>query len=827
MQKAKRDLNTIYISERVQECLRRISRCPLTAVVAPMGYGKTTAVNWYLAARTKAENAVVVRVSIYADNLSIFWRSVQSSFANAGLDILSEYECPNDKGSAAMAADALCYAMEGDTPYYIFLDDFHLLDDGRVAEFICFLANRLPENVHLIVASRDRFLPGGEIMRLGGRLHRIDAQQLRLNHTEISAYARKCGVELTDEQTDALLRSSEGWFSAIYLNLRSVMESGELLGGNSDIYEMFTFAMIDPLDGREREFLAAMSLADEFTTELAGSITGYSDVKRILQSLTEQNAFVTRLQDGRTYRFHHMLKECAGRIFQRMDAAKQRVYRDRYGRWYAENGMYIHALYAFRQSGDFDAWLRVVESDAGVMLPALKAEELLPALEQCPVERLKDHPLAILVLMRRMFTLRQIPKMLELKALLEASVSGHSEYSPEEKGNLLGECDLIMSFIMYNDISQMSRLHRSASRQMTHPAVSLRSSGSWTFGSPSVLMMFHRAPGGLDSELAEMNDCMPHYYKITNGHGLGAELVMSAEAMFCRGRLDEAAIALERAYSEISGCGQRNMALCCDFLALRLSLCRGGPAHDPGPKRLELLRAHDSVMLNLLDSVEACFYALLGLPERAPVVFREHQLQSVSYMAPGKPMMELIEAQVYLAQGEYARVIGRSEMLLKVCAGMNYSLVSLHALIQTAAAYEMLGKRAEARKYLLDAVELARPDGLVMPFAENWRYISAAMDKSWDEVLFDKVSELGTAYEASCFALRAPLSRPEAAWELSDRELEIAKMAAARLSNKEIAGKLFLSEGTVKQYVNQIYSKLHIEGDTRIKRRLLAELMNN
>ena len=86
---------------------------------------------------------------------------------------------------------------------------------------------------------------------------------------------------------------------------------------------------------------------------------------------------------------------------------------------------------------------------------------------------------------------------------------------------------------------------------------------------------------------------------------------------------------------------------------------------------------------------------------------------------------------------------------------------------------------------------------------------------------------MGTAYEAACLALRAPLSRPEAAWELSDRELEIAKMAAARLSNKEIAGKLFLSEGTVKQYVNQIYSKLHIEGDTRIKRRLLAELMNS
>ena len=39
------------------------------------------------------------------------------------------------------------------------LDDFHLLTDGRAAGFLCALANRLPGNVHLIVASRDRFLP--------------------------------------------------------------------------------------------------------------------------------------------------------------------------------------------------------------------------------------------------------------------------------------------------------------------------------------------------------------------------------------------------------------------------------------------------------------------------------------------------------------------------------------------------------------------------------------------------------------------------------------------------------------------------------------------
>ena len=77
----KTDLNAIYISERVQETLRPVSVSALTAVVAPMGYGKTTAVNWFLNQRRQAEAALILRVNIYSDNRFIFWKSVQNAFA--------------------------------------------------------------------------------------------------------------------------------------------------------------------------------------------------------------------------------------------------------------------------------------------------------------------------------------------------------------------------------------------------------------------------------------------------------------------------------------------------------------------------------------------------------------------------------------------------------------------------------------------------------------------------------------------------------------------------------------------------------------------------
>ena len=829
MPKAKWNLNTVYISERLQESLRPISRCAMTTVVAPMGYGKTTAVNWYLGERARAEPLHSIRISVYSDNLAIFWKSAQEAFARAGFPFLREYPCPTDAAGGGLLIDDLCHALAGETACYLFIDDFHLLTDKRASLFLCMLANRLPANVHLIVASRDRFLPAAEVVRLGARVYQIGTEQLRLNHTELAVYAHRCGTELSDAQVERLLYSSEGWFSAVYLNLRTLSERGVLPSRHSDIYATFTAAMIDPLPEKQRQFLAVMGLADEFTVEMAQYITGDADAGQILSRLTEQNAFVTRLPEEASYRFHHMMKACAERSFLTMEPETQRLYWQRFGSWHEQHEQYLHAIAAYRRSEDYAALLRVIRSDAGILLASLKPEDVLNALDNCPAETLKAYPFAILVLMRRMFTWRQTPKMLELKELLLASIREHPKLSEEERGNLLGECDLIQSFLMYNDISRMSQFHRSASEKMTRPAISIRSDGGWTFGSPSVLMMFHRKSGDLDKELEEMNQCMPHYYKITNGHGQGAETIMSAEAHFMRGNFVDAHIALEKAYTQIQGNGQESIALCCDFLAQRLSICMDIKMRNTfEERRKELLQGHNTTWVNIFDSTCAYYYAVTGQTERIPALFGAHMLSTVNFLAPGRPMMEMIENQVYLAQEEYSKVIGRSESILAMCQALHYDLVALHVQIQLLAANWKLGKTEQALELLRGSLSQAFPDGILMPFVENYPYIEELLKGSFfgiNENFLFRITRMGKEWEMRCDQLKKEEAYPPVFKVLSDRELEITELMAKHMSNKEIAQSLFLSEGTVKQYINQIYSKLQIPGDVRVKRKYLLELM--
>jgi DNA-binding NarL/FixJ family response regulator len=65
-----------------------------------------------------------------------------------------------------------------------------------------------------------------------------------------------------------------------------------------------------------------------------------------------------------------------------------------------------------------------------------------------------------------------------------------------------------------------------------------------------------------------------------------------------------------------------------------------------------------------------------------------------------------------------------------------------------------------------------------------------------------------------------PLAEPDPLAELTRREREILELVALGLSNKEIAGRLKLTEKTVKYYMTNVLQKLHVRN--RVEAAVLA-----
>ena len=98
------------------------------------------------------------------------------------------------------------------------------------------------------------------------------------------------------------------------------------------------------------------------------------------------------------------------------------------------------------------------------------------------------------------------------------------------------------------------------------------------------------------------------------------------------------------------------------------------------------------------------------------------------------------------------------------------------------------------------------------------------MSSSAQKLNVCRIIRFGNDFSQRTARLCGKEDRPAALKCLTEREYSLARLISERLTNREIAEKLFLTEGSVKQYINQLYSKLGIDGDTRTKRKRLAEL---
>lgn len=832
-------LDSIFITKRLRAKLSEIATHPITTVVAPMGYGKTTAVKWWSRRRTKEnKSAFFFKQMVMTDSVTDFWTGFCRVFKDSPdtYQQLKALGFPRDAQSLSVFAEIMEDALiKYENDIYYILDDLHILPTKIITPLMFFFSKNMPDNIHFILLSRNQIFNEEEKMKLGILLNEISSFDLKLDTEELYEYAMFCEIKATAEELDTLATLSEGWFSIVYLNFKSYEKSGKWLSGSTDIYSLINEVLLDPLKEEEREFLILLGITNEFTKEQASYLweqnDGAGNSEELLNSLSENNAFISKTDN--LYRYHHMLKQCTEYHFSKKPMKYQKKNYTHLGDWFLLQEDYIKAYFAYAKAKNFEKILECLEKDRTKSLNSEHASDFFSWIASCPEEILLKYPGALTICMLTMFTFNNIPELIRLKSLLLKSLEMNKTLSEEEKNNLLGDAEISESFTAFNNISAMSEYHRRACLLLGRPTYSVDHKDFWTFGSPSVFMLYHRGVGFADTENKEMKECMPYYYQVSNNHGNGAEHIFAAELHYERGEFIDADISNKMAMSAAKRENQLSIMLVSEFLNIRLNLIYGN--YDIIMQSIqnlkELLRKErEYALFDTLDVCQMFISAILNRPEDAPEWVTEGGFSETRMLFPSMPMLHTYYNQLLLAKEEYTAVIARKEECQRLYGIYNNVMCSIWLHIQLSAAFQKLSRPENALDELKVALDLSLPDKIIMPFAESIDYISKQLLKLKEKKKYiediDKIFKLSKTVQAGKEKIISDHFEKNKRYNLSERELQIAKLAAMRLSSAEIAETLNLSDGTVRNHLSRIFNKMKISGTKEEKRVKLEKLLN-
>ncbi|MGH2863243.1 MAG: LuxR C-terminal-related transcriptional regulator, partial [Solirubrobacteraceae bacterium] len=171
--------------------------------------------------------------------------------------------------------------------------------------------------------------------------------------------------------------------------------------------------------------------------------------------------------------------------------------------------------------------------------------------------------------------------------------------------------------------------------------------------------------------------------------------------------------------------------------------------------------------------------------------------------------MRVVLAELRLAHEDLKGAVAALEPIFAGASPIEDPRWEIQALLLKASTEDALGDAGASSRALERALDLAEPDGLLLPFL-----LHPAPD------LLQRHSRLRTSHASliseilSLLSGRAPAARPQDAQPLreplSESELRVLRYLPTNLPAPEIAAELFVSINTIRTHLRNIYAKLGV-----------------
>ena len=819
----KYDPMQIYLSERLETRLQSMFDYKMTVVEAPTGYGKTTAVKEFL----KNSGKKYIWFNIDNSDREQFFKDFCAKIEGINKSAASHMRnigFPVDSVTSSKIADELL-SIEFREKTVLVLDNYHYISDEHFNDVLIDLAGISDGNLSCVCMTQAITSTSTFDLIMKKQLNYIGKADFELNQDEITLYYKQCGIKLEEREAEFLFKYTEGWISALYLQMLSYVTTNSFEPTVS-IDNLVFKAIWKNLNRKEQDFLIGMSVFSDFTVRQAAVMSESIISEEEICSLIKRNGFIKYDAKERKYYIHSILKYFLENEFEKLEPLfKKKIYKAA-GEWYAENDNNYQAMEFFVRIDDYESVLALNWSKGKIWEKVTRnnKEIFMDVVTKTPTQIKKKYARNYLIFILSLFLLNERAYFKSECELITEYVENCPDMGEKEKNDTLGECTFLQSLYHYNDIKKMDGLYKKAYSYMKAPSKIFRGCNLLCFETPSVMGMFHREAGKLDDELALMDEMMPHYYMLTEGNCKGAETLMRAELVFFRGNLQDADILCEKAKYMAESRKQIDIIISALFIQARVALINAdyekmSKCFKEMNDIIESENRYDYA--KLMDMCQGFVYASLDDTDDIATWLTDNTSIETNTSILTLGFANMIYGRYLLAKGEYSAFLAISGQMLEVAGIFSNIIYKIYTYIYIAIAKYYTNNPEKSVAMLTEALELAYRDDILIPFAGFGNEIAVIISKVdvYDENFNKFINKVKSFIKKSGNGLKTvkKASMNTQSYGLTKRELEVAKLAAQRMTNKEIADMLFIAESTVKSNLKIVFNKLSINSRSDLK----------
>jgi LuxR family transcriptional regulator, maltose regulon positive regulatory protein len=851
---------------------------PVVVVAAPAGYGKSTLMaRWHARLLERGVCCAWLSLDEDDHDAARFLRhliaALQKASPHVGKDVAEDLIADFASGSKSVLEAVAGDLAQVQHRIVLFLDDLQLVEGPEVRGILDWLINYAPRCLQYVIGTRQD--PGLRLsgLRVRSQLLELGAEQLQFDAAEAARFYRsRLGRDLPAPDLQTLLTKTEGWPAALELAALVLAGSSEptafiqhFAGTDTSVVDYLCDMVLLQMDERTRDIVLRISMFDRICAPLAQAVTDVNDAGAALSGLRTRNLFLIPLDRSWEWvRFHHLVGEFFRATYRRTAPAQARECLVRGAQWLHANAHVEEAVNYMIRAQEWEQVTRWVADSVeelvfrrGYHQTILRWMNALPeaCVDRYPVIRIQ-YAFALSFYHRHQEYEAQIYRLQLLLENLEAQA--HHDARGIDELRCAVEMQVAMSVALRDDGMRGGEL--AAAWLARWPQASLRRKG--VMG--NVLSFGHKTRGHIDEGLETIAQTRQWLEQGEGYYALSWTAYLEGVLQFKRGSYFDSRLActrgLELVERKLHGHpGQTSLlhallaGIAYEFDEIEQALAHLELAQssvDEYPHadavivayltqaRIQHLRQDESGALAMLKegqalgeergwrrvtlslAAEECLIlARAGHHEEARLVatrFDFHQLPPRSGAAPLNSDKALRAASRYLLKQSPRIVAEALDAAIDNSQQRELAHRSVELLVLRALAKKAEEDWAGALADVLRALTIAAPRNYVRVFLDEARELGVLIERlDMEQLRGSEAAPLARRLLRTMCAPDiqggAPIGMGE---ELTKRELSILKRLETGLSNKEIAEAIFVSEGTLKWHLHNVYGKLNVKNRT-------------